>query len=195
MENTKIDKTIFEAFLKGDARAFSVIFEEYSPLLYRRIYSVLKDDDDTIEVVQNLFVRLWNNRLHLNITTESFRSYLFKMASSMCIDLLRKNIRTQNVIDTLFYTSDKNESSVEEIYFFKESKEIIDAAIKELPPQRKLIFMLSKIEGKSYAEIAGILNISTSTVSNQLVLATKFVKNFTLKYHQEIKLMIFIQLF
>ncbi|MCA5004296.1 RNA polymerase sigma factor [Sphingobacterium bovistauri] len=192
MNKQKLDITIFNAFINGNEKAFSVIFNLYSERILKRIYYILKDEDISIEVMQQLFVKLWLKRADLSITYETFESYLYKMVSSLSIDHLRKNVRNQNLINTLANSRCDLEKSTEEYYIQKESLSIIEDAINMLPPQRKQIFTLCKLEGKSYFEVSEILGISVSTVSNQLVSATKSIRNYASKYHLEAKIITII---
>lgn len=184
----KIDESIFEAFLRGETQVFTFIFKEYSTKIYKRVYFLLKDEEDSLEVVQNLFVKLWERKGTLGINSSNFENYLYRMATSMSVDYLRKGIRKQRAISELLYEGHFEDRSVEDAYLSKEADEILESAINQLPPQRKLIFTLCRLEGKSYAEVSEMLSISVSTVSNQLVSASKSVRKYTEKYNHVVKM-------
>ena len=82
--------------------------------------------------------------------------------------------------------------SVEDSFVRKEEQKVLEKAVNLLPPQRKLIFILCKIEGRSYAEVSKILAISPATVSNHLVLAMKQIRNFASQYNNELKMLLFL---
>ena len=195
MYNSKIDKFIFESFINGDEKSFSIIFNAYHKYILRRILYVVRDEEHSMDIMQQIFVKLWNKRLELNISYENFDSYLNKMISSFSIDHLRKNIKEENLIAKLSKELVENEKSTEDNYLYKESLLIIEEAINTLPPQRKQIFTLCRLEGKSYFEVSELLGISVSTVSNQLVSATKSIRSYATKQHFELKLIIFIIFF
>lgn len=91
--------------------------------------------------------------------------------------------------DTITISSEEHRAlSVEESYIGKEEWKILESAIEQLPPQRRLIFKLCKMEGKSYKEVSESLDISPATISNQLVLAMKFLRQFVKQHHKEILL-------
>lgn len=188
MSLQQMDITIFDAFINGSEKAFSVIFNTYSDKVLKSIYYLVKDEESSIEIMQQLFVKLWQNKSELTITYDNLESYLNRMVSSLSIDHLRKSIRNQNLIHILSNNLPVYEKSIEDSYVYKESLSIIQEAINSLPPKRKQIFTLCKMEGKSYSEVSEILGISVSTVSNQLVTATKAVKIYVSKYHLEIKI-------
>lgn len=191
MDNIKIDEKTFADFLQGDSKAFGIIFHELSPKIYKRIHFLVKDEEEALEILQNVFLKLWDRRAVLNISYSTFVPYVYKMASSMCIDTLRRNVRKQNILNVLMRQGGE-ESSAEDIYVGRELDEILRIAIEKLPPQRKLIFNLCRMEGKSYEEVSEMLQISTSTVSNQLVSATKSIRNFVISYHDEVRIMILL---
>lgn len=194
MTKFRLDKTVLLALSQGSANAFEVVFKTYSKLLFNRLIYILKDADEAEEILQNVFLKLWEKRDSI-IVDKDLYPFLLKIAHSMAIDYLRKNIRTQNLINNMVHNSINQELSVEDRYFNKEENEILALAISHLPPQRQKIFKLCKIEGKSYAEVSEILSVSTSTVSNQLVSAMKDIKSFAVNHSQEIKLLLFFLFF
>lgn len=186
MNNTPLHKSIVIAFSKGDQKAFDLIYERYATGLYKRLLYVLKDPDEAEEILQNVFLKLWSTKENLD-ADKNLGVYLFKIAHSSAIDLIRRNIRTQRVQENLWYRDNGIEHSVEELYLDREEWKIIESAIDNLPPQRKIIFTLCKLEGKSYEEVSEQLAISPSTISNQLVLAMKSIKKFAHQYNRELK--------
>ena len=195
MEKRKIDINVYNSFLNGDEKAFSILFHSYSEEILRRIYYIVKNQDLSVDLMQQLFVKLWHKRQELSITLENFESYLYKMAVSVSLDQLRKNVRDQNLINSLKEYVPRSDESAEDVYVYKESLSILEEAIDLLPQQRKQIFTLCRLEGKSYQEVSLQLGISVSTVSNQLVSATKSIRSYASKYHLEIKFITLILFF
>ena len=195
MEKRKIDINVYNSFLNGDEKAFSILFHSYSEEILRRIYYIVKNQDLSVDLMQQLFVKLWHKRQELSITLENFESYLYKMAVSVSLDQLRKNVRDQNLINSLKEYVPRSDESAEDVSVYKESLSILEEAIDLLPQQRKQIFTLCRLEGKSYQEVSLQLGISVSTVSNQLVSATKSIRSYASKYHLEIKFITLILFF
>ncbi len=187
MQIITIDKSLLLALSKGDIKAFEHIYTLCSNPLYKRLLYLLKDPDEVDEILHNVFIKTWTNRENIDID-KNFYSYLLKIANSMAIDYLRRNIRTQAVFENILKTGISESPSVEDIYVQKEEWQLIQEGINLLPPQRRLIFTMFKLEGKSYKEISDELAISTSTISSQMVIAMKFLRKFAREHQKEIKL-------
>lgn len=192
MHKDTINSAIHHAFIRGEQQAFESIYCAFSKPLYRRILYLIKDPDEADEILHNLFLKIWSSRQQIDPDKNLF-AYFMQAANSMAIDQLRKNLRTQVMHDNIALSSFGQTSlSVEENYISKEDWKILESAIKQLPPQRQLIFRLCKIEGKSYKEVSESLSISTATISNQLVLAMKFLRQFIKQHHKEILVYCFL---
>lgn len=188
MHKDDINSAIQYAFIRGDQQAFESIYCAYAKPLYRRILYLVKDADEADEILHNVFLKIWTSREQVD-PTKNLYAYFMQAAHTMSIDQLRKNIRTQAMRDSIVWSNDNQaSSSVEESYIHKEEWKILESAIEQLPPQRQLIFRLCKIEGKSYKEVSESLSISPATISNQLVLAMKSLRQFISQHHKEIML-------
>lgn len=183
-----IDHATCIAFISGDKKAFESIYCAFSKSLYRRILYLIKNPDDADEILHNIFIKIWTGREHIDPDNNLY-AYFMQAANSMAIDQLRKNLRTQVVHDNIsLFGEERIALSVEDSYIGKEDWKILESAIEQLPPQRRLIFKLCKIEGKSYKEVSESLSISPATISNQLVLAMKFLRQVVKQHHKEILL-------
>lgn len=154
----------------GEEPAFGKLYGHYSEMLYGRLLRLLKDTDMADELIQELFLKVWEKRAQIN-PAQSFKSYLYTIAENLVYDHFRKIARDKKLQEKFRLITTELYSHTEEELLSKESKEIVEKAIDALPPQRKTAFILCKIEGKSYEEAAQIMGISASTVSNHLVKA------------------------
>ncbi len=163
----------------GDERAFKEIYWRYSARIYARLIKLLKDEDVADSILQDVFLRIWERRAQIDLS-QSFKAYLYKIAENYVYDYFRKVARDKRLQVRLRQITSELYHHIEEDIFKKENEVLIAEAIEKLPPQRKLVFKLCKVEGKSYEEASQILDISISTVSNQLVKATKAIKEYVL---------------
>jgi RNA polymerase sigma-70 factor (ECF subfamily) len=182
------ERDILIKLKNGDKSALKEIFETFYPSLCHYASHFLGDHDQSEEVVQGLFVRIWEKRELVDVST-SLRSYLFKSVRNQCINLIMHEKVKQNharkIRDALI------EDAAEEDYFLKdELAEAISLAIAALPEKRREIFLLSRQEGLKYQEIAGRLQISVKTVETQMGLALKFLRE---KYKRIFLFFIFIK--
>jgi RNA polymerase sigma-70 factor (family 1) len=173
------EKDILLRMQQGDERAFKLLYNHYSKFSYRNFLKLVKIPDTAAELTQTLFVKVWNKRDLLD-TEADFVPYLLRMASNLVHDFYRKASRDNRLQDEIIAFSTELYSHVEEDIFYKQSKAEIDLAISQLPPQQKLVFTLCKLDGKSHEEVSKMLDISTSTVNNHIVTATKKLRQIIL---------------
>ncbi|MEJ2884093.1 RNA polymerase sigma factor [Pedobacter sp. GR22-6] len=161
----------------GERRAFDAIYQHYSHPIYARILAMTKLPELADELLQDIFLKVWE--MHDRIDESlSFQAWIYKIAEHTVYDHYRKMARDAKMREHLLRNFAELYYHTEDYILNKERINLLEKALQRLPAQRQLIFKLCRIEGKSYEEAAAILNISTSTVSNQLVKATKSIKDF-----------------
>jgi RNA polymerase sigma-70 factor (ECF subfamily) len=167
-----------EGIQKGDVKAYQFVFNE----LYEKLckYAFLYVDDEAIakDLVQELFVKLWERRQSLQIKT-SLQSYLFSSTKNICLNHIRDNKGTERFDDMLIQIE---EETAQEMSGFEDMDnayylEQINLAINSLPLKCKEIFLMSRKSKLTYAQIAEELNISKKTVENQMGIALKKLKD------------------
>ncbi|MNK24372.1 RNA polymerase sigma factor CarQ [compost metagenome] len=180
MEACKNDElALLRALKSSNHKAFEVLYYRYSPRLYRHILNLVKIPACAEEILQDVFQKLWERRGEID-PDKSFQSYLFTIAKHLVYDFFHKEIKNRNLKELIISISTSDYSHIEEEYAYKESKKIVNQAIENLSPKRKLIYTLCKIEGKTYEEVSSSLGISTSTISDHIVKATKQIQSFCL---------------
>lgn len=165
---------------EGEEPAFEKLYSFYSEMIYARLLNLLKDTDMADEIIQDLFLKVWEKRHQIN-PTQPFKSYLYTIAENLVYDHFRKVARDRKLQEKFRLITTELYTHTEEDLLSKESKEIIDKAIATLPPQRKAAFILCKVEGRSYDEAAEIMGVSASTVSNHLVKANISIREYLSK--------------
>ena len=182
MDRKERDILLIRAFKKGDTGAFEILFKLYHKRLYAFLFSLLKSKDDAEEIVQDTFVKIWEKREEF-IEDYPFDSYLFKIAKNAFLNHLRKKINRKAFEERVGFWFDFSVNNTEEYILFRETQEAIDWVINTLPPKRKQIFMMRRIEGKSRQEIADTLSLSVVTVDSQLMKAGKQISTGLQKYN------------
>lgn len=164
---------------EGDVKAFEMVYNMYSSRLYGNILKLVKSPLIAEELLQDIFQRVWEHRKNID-TGKSFKSYLFTIAKNLVCDYFNKASR-QRLIDRYIHEQEERQITGEERRLEeKEYELILQNAIKQLPPQRKLVYTLCKLDGKSYEEVSKTLGISASTISDHIVKATKSIKAYYL---------------
>lgn len=163
------------ALRSGCQTAFRQIYTLYSGRIYLNIRKMVKSEEDAVELLQEVFIKVWDKR-ELIDPEQSFRSYLFQIAKYTVYNFIRKNNLEKQIQAYLSRHNTQLYSHVEEQLDEKQDEQWLSQTIEQLPPQRRLIYKLCKIEGKSYAEVSTLLRISTSTINDHIVKATKYIK-------------------
>jgi RNA polymerase sigma-70 factor (family 1) len=158
---------------KGNLLAFNTLYNEYSVRLYRFALGYLKSEDETEELVQEVFTIIWDKRSALKEEL-SFKSFLFTIA----FNIIRKHFRTKAHLSEYFEnrkSADLDMQTSQKITY-DSLFQYITELINQLPERRKEIFIKSRFEGYSIKEIADKLKISHKTIENQLTDALKFIR-------------------
>ncbi|HHH52036.1 MAG TPA: RNA polymerase sigma-70 factor [Bacteroidetes bacterium] len=141
-------------------------------------YALSKTNDLELskEIVQNVFVKFWNNRERININS-SIKSYLFSMVRNNIIDHYRKVEKISDLSDARDY-KDSTEIDIDKDAEILEFKYNLKKAISQLKEKRRKIFELSKFEGLTYREIADYLKISERSVEDNMAKAIKEIREY-----------------
>ncbi|HEX5024189.1 MAG TPA: RNA polymerase sigma-70 factor [Agriterribacter sp.] len=156
---------------------FTDIFKQHEYRLYTLALTLTKSDQYAKDIVQDVFIKLWEHRNDIHSIT-NMEAWLYRLTENKVIDFLRKTAADKRLRDALWINMQYLSNETEEIVSSREYHQIIEKAIHQLPPQRKRIYRLRKEEGFNYREIATELHISKHTVKNQLFTAIRSVKNF-----------------
>jgi RNA polymerase sigma-70 factor (family 1) len=160
----------------GDTRAFEVLYRRYFAKLYGTAYKRLQDKALAEEVVQELFVSLWERRQSLAIKDVS--AYLFSSIKYLIIANIKKN----NLLESLNTTDiDLAVDNTREYLSFDELHQSYQQALKNIPYRCREVFLLKR-SGLSHKEISEKLDISEKTVENQMTKALKILKEALKEY-------------
>lgn len=167
--NKIIEEEYVKALSQGDSKAFELLFLRYQPKLVYFFAGFVHDDDLAQDLSQDLFFNLWNNRKKLS-DIRSFQSYLYQMARNVLYNyydrsLVREKYNAEKAVTPLVI------DDMEEQVFANELQSLINLKVDQMPPQRQLIFRMSRVDGLNNEEIANRLKISKRTVENHLTTA------------------------
>ncbi|WP_337040596.1 RNA polymerase sigma-70 factor [Emticicia sp. 17c] len=169
------EQDIASAIRQGNERIFEMVFRKYYQSLCTYANSMLKEIDEAEEIVQNLFLGIWEKRNDFEITI-SLKSYLYRAVHNHCLNRIKHlKVREEHQqYATVYY--DNAYESVSQSVIKNELERKIEEAIEKLPEQCRLIFKLSRWEELKYHEIAEQLGLSPKTVENQIGKALKFLR-------------------
>lgn len=159
---------------QGTVGAFEQLYNRYKQPLAASLVKLLRNDTLAQDALQDLFVRVWNNRASID-PAMSFRSYLYRIAQNLVIDYYRKIAREKELMEVFLHDAATAHTTIDDALEANERKKVLQALLDKLPPQQRRAYTLHKIEGKSYKEIAEIMQISASTINKHIHYATKFI--------------------
>jgi RNA polymerase sigma-70 factor (ECF subfamily) len=160
---------------EGDQTAFEILFRFYYPGLVVFAAQITFDKDEATEIVQDFFVRLWENRTSIK-ETSSLKSYFFTSVKNRSFNYLKKNEVHAQTIEQLKHLAENCPLYQPDVFIESELQDKIKAAIDKLPARCGEIFVLSRFKGLSNDEIATQLEISKRTVETQISNALKVLR-------------------
>lgn len=150
-----------------------MVFRDYYKPLVRYGNTFLKDSDETEDVVQQVFVSLWEKRTQLDIHT-SIRAVLYKSVQNACLNKI-KHLKVRNAYAEDWKVTTVHEDASDSVQV-NELNERIQLAMENMPEQCGRIFKMSRFEQLRYQEIADQLGLSVKTVENQMGKALKIIR-------------------
>ena len=155
---------------KGDQEALKEIFEKYHKKVYRVAYGVVRQREEALDIVQEVFIKLFHSIKNFKGKSR-FYTYLYRMAMNTAIDHARK--AGKQFVSSLdeegsFEPSDTAEKGPERILLQKELEERVKRAMDKLPAEQRAALIFRDVEGLSYQEMAEAMESSIGTVMSRL---------------------------
>jgi RNA polymerase sigma-70 factor (family 1) len=186
------ERILLEKLKNDDQSAFTIIFTKYYQDLVRFSFGFTRDSDASEEIVQEVFLKLWENRNSF-VIHNSLKSFLLKTVQNRSIDSLRHVNITNKYASTVLEHPLLSENNTENYILHSELEAGFNLAMAKIPSQYAEAFRMSRIESLNYQEIAQKLGVSVRTVevwiSKALNLLREELKDFLLM------LILFLQLF
>lgn len=169
------DYQIITLLRDGDENAFHILYKKYAKQLFCFINRSVRDSDDSNDLLQTVFVKIWETRCCID-PEGSFSGYLYTIARNLMCNYYKKKIVVQAY--QAFATSGEKEenNTVFSSLVYKELSEKINTEINNLPKKRRQIFVMSRKLNMSYKEIAEQLGISENTVDTQIRKALQYLR-------------------
>jgi RNA polymerase sigma-70 factor (ECF subfamily) len=172
---TNTDSDLIRGLKKDNHDSFQKLFDHYSQILFQFSLSYLKSREVAEEVVQEVFIKIWDNRNKLRTDT-SFKSYLFTIALNSIRKSFNKQSRQNKLEHDILLESSDNAQGLDDNPDYQMLLDKLDEFIQLMPEKRRQVFIKKKIEGKSLKEIAKELSITTKTVEYHIAEGMKFLK-------------------
>ena len=174
--NSKDIKKAVKALNRSERWGFRVIFDSFHAKVYNTAKKMGISHEDAEEIVQDLFLFLWERRTSIDHKL-SINAYLLTITKRMVIKRMKRDLLKKNYFNQKLKEDRNYDNGTEDYLIFSETERNLKDSIHNLPDHRRQIFMLSRESGLTNDEISEKLNISKRTVENQLYRATKSIKD------------------
>lgn len=154
---------VLQKLANDDKKALEELFNYYYPRLYNFSKSFLKLEEGIEDILQEVFIKIWNNRSNIN-NPATFNPFIFTVTRNLLLNELRSRLNNQKVKEKVRKLSLSEEYSSFEKLEYSELQLIVDQIVSNLPEKQQEVFSLSRTKGLSHKEIAEKLDISTKTV-------------------------------
>jgi RNA polymerase sigma-70 factor (ECF subfamily) len=171
------DELIIRKTLENNLRlGVELLYKRYFQPMCTHAIKYVGDREVAEDIVSEIFFQFYSNKTFLEINS-SYRLYLFRTVRNKAYNYLRWDLSRKADLAEASQKSTLEENSPDQISHFEELYHDVQAAVNQLPVERRKIYLMRKFEGKKYQEIANELNLSIKTVDVQLTRANQFIRN------------------
>ncbi len=177
------DQTIIRAIASKDNQVFRQLVERYQKMVANLAYKFTRNRQDAEDIAQEVFFSVWKEAGKFR-GEASISTWLYRVTSNKALNYLRKHKRDRQSAseDELTYKPDSSAKTPEGIMERSENQKILYKALDELPERQRIPFILNKLEGMSYKQIADTLKISIANVETRIHRAKKALQKILIKY-------------
>ena len=179
------DLALYAEVKKGNVKAFEQLFDRHYRQLCQFSMHITGNLEASEELVSDVLANLWLRRDNLNIE-KNLKVYLYQSIKNQSINHLNKKEVLHDSLEEPSGEIGLSSYRPDELACYQELQQQLQFLIDQMPPKRRLIFRMSRLEGFTYAEISEILSISVNTVQNQMVAAVKFMAGFKSTFLQAV---------
>ncbi|WP_069658901.1 RNA polymerase sigma factor [Arcticibacter eurypsychrophilus] len=169
-----LETNIIKRFIEGDEKAFELVFNLFSRNIWLYFYQNTHSREITEELVQDTFIRLWNYRNNID-QEQGVKKYLNQIARSIFYNWLQElaKEKKKEVAYADYCNKDDSEVKCEDVYSRMDINSLIEKTHSILSEKRRKVFLMSRVHGLSYDEIATQLSIGKETVKDHISKATR----------------------
>ncbi len=184
LESTVMHQKLFyidiKSLKRGDKKVYESVYFEFFDVLYHLALQYLRREDIAKEVVQDAFVKLWENKGAIE-NNSNIKNLLYTITKNNCLNHLRNEKVVAKYLDNirhleLQFQYDALSKLSDDAIIFEELQEKLNAAIEKLPEKIKQVFIMSRFQELKYREIADKLSISQKTVESRMSKALAFLR-------------------
>ncbi|MBC3540761.1 RNA polymerase sigma-70 factor [Rufibacter sediminis] len=164
-----------EALTTGDVAAFERLYRGLEPKLYAFAMKLVRNREDAEEIVQEVFMKVWERRAFLD-PTQNLDGYLFTTAKNLVYNKARHRVYEFAFAQYLADYGAVSENSTQTALEHQELVQLYEEVCASMPPVRRQVFVMSRAQGLSTSEIAAALDTSNSNIENHINKALKMLR-------------------
>ncbi|KQS30777.1 RNA polymerase sigma factor [Dyadobacter sp. Leaf189] len=176
-ESDLCEETLLELVKADSDSAFTTFYIAYHDKICGYAHKLTKSREQAQDIAQDVFLKMWENKKSL-AKVKHVKRYLFTICRNTSLTLQARAACEQRIREQLSTEYQPFQVEVEQSPRQEKQELLLKLAIKQLPPRRRRIFWLCKIEGKSHRDVAGELGVSPGTINDHIVKATRAIRNF-----------------
>lgn len=174
--SNKITKfQLFDAIRGGDAVAFSRYYEDTMPWLVPYIRRLTNDIEEARDIVHDTFVKLWSQHEQID-PRQSLDGFVSKIAANTALDLMRKKYSHNKYYEEQVFLQTDGNHAADAAMLATEMELLIENALLNMPPKRRMVFELSRQKKMTHDQIAAELGLSPNTVRNHIAMALNDIR-------------------
>lgn len=193
-QTVNIEKSLLLLAAEADEDAFAQLFHCYKHKLYAYVLRLTESEMLAEDIVQDVFMKLWNEHVSL-AGIDNFGSYLFRMSKNHVINHFRRMSHETQIISEMFLANPSAHNETHDMIALKETEKLLGDIIDKLPAQQKLVYHLSREEGRTHDDIANLLKISPNTVKNHMVQAMSTIRTQLRRHSDTLIILAFVATF
>lgn len=186
------EKDLLVKLREGDKHAFHAVYNLYADRLSGKLIHLLRSEELAEDILQDMFVKVWEMRDNID-PDQNFAALLYKMAANMSKNIFRRNLYDELMRSQIGHDNAYN--PIEDSINKSGAKTLLDSALSKLTPRQREVYILHKLEGRSYEEISTLLKISSSAINHHIQEASKQLKSLLKKHHLHILIPVLAALF
>lgn len=171
------EKELLLNVANGDEGSFRYLFDKYRNKIYSFSMYLTHSEYLSEEITQEVFMKIWLNRKQLEVV-EYFNAYLKTIASHVASNFLKRIANERIILQKIANDASLSNEVTEEEIIYNEYQAILEQAIRNLPPQQKKVYFLSRYEGLKQDDIAKMMNLSPHTVKEYMKNAVSSIRKF-----------------
>jgi len=175
------EQYLLQKIKEGEEAAFSALYERYHAVLYRNVIKLLHSPAEAQDIVQEVFIALWEQRSSLDLS-RPVNGWLFTLSYHRTINHLRKKLREESKTQLIADLSYAETQPFVDERLVESQWQLMQEAVDQLSPQKKKVFQLCKLEGMSYENAARELGLSRHTVGEYLQEAMAFIREYVRRH-------------